>query len=70
MAKAAEAQPLTASFASAPEAHDGESGFQVQIAFSDDVEITPEDMRDHALLVSGGTVTGAAMVKGRKDLWS
>ena len=69
VAKAAEAQPLTASFASAPERHDGESGFQVQIAFSEDVEITPEDMRDHALLVSGGTVTDAAMVKGRKDLW-
>ena len=69
VAKAAEAQPLTASLASAPEAHDGESGFQVQIAFSEDVEITPEDMRDHALLVTGGTVTDAAMVKGRKDLW-
>ena len=26
-------------------------------------------MRDHALLVSGGTVTGAAMVKDRSDLW-
>ena len=69
VAKAVKAQPLTVSLASAPEAHDGESGFQVQIAFSEDVEITPEDMRDHALLVSGGTVTDAAMVKGRKDLW-
>ena len=68
-ANAVEAEPLTASFASAPEAHDGESGFQVRIAFSDDVEITPEDMRDHALLVSGGTVTDAAGVDGRKDLW-
>ena len=26
-------------------------------------------MRDHALLVSGGTVTDAARVKGRSDLW-
>ncbi len=69
MANAVAAQPLTASFASAPEAHDGESGFQVRIAFSEDVEITPEDMRDHALLVSGGTVTGAAGVDGRQDLW-
>ena len=69
VAKTVEAQPLTVSLASAPEAHDGESGFQVQIAFSEDVEITPEDMRDHALVVSGGTVTDAAMVKGRKDLW-
>ena len=68
VAKAVEAQ-LTVSLESAPEAHDGESGFQVQIAFSEDVEITPEDMRDHALVVTGGTVTDAAMVKGRKDLW-
>ncbi len=69
MANAVAAQPLTASFESAPEAHDGESGFQVRIAFSEDVEITPEDMRDHALLVSGGTVTGAEGVDGRQDLW-
>ena len=66
---ATEADPLTASFASVPEEHDGSSGFNVQIAFSEDVEITPEDMRDHALLVSGGTVTDAAGVDGRKDLW-
>ena len=67
--KATEGEPLTASFALAPEAHDGENGFKLRIAFSDDVEITPEDMRDHALLVSGGTVTDAASVKGRSDLW-
>ena len=67
--RATEAEPLTASFTLAPEAHDGENGFKLRIAFSDAVEITPEDMRDHALLVSGGTVTGAAGVKGRSDLW-
>ena len=67
--RATEADPLTAHFALAPEAHDGENGFKLRIAFSDAVEITPEDMRDHALLVSGGTVTGAATVKGRSDLW-
>ena len=67
--KATEADPLTASFALAPEAHDGENGFKLWTAFSDDVEITPEDMRDHALLVSGGTVTDAARMKGRSDLW-
>ena len=67
--RATEADPLTASFTLAPEAHDGENGFKLRIDFSDDVEITPEDMRDHALLVSGGTVTGAARVKDRSDLW-
>ena len=30
---------------------------------------TPEDMRDHALTVTGGTVTNARRVDGRKDLW-
>ena len=67
--RATEADPLTASFVLAPQAHDGENGFKLRIAFSDAVEITPEDMRDHALLVSGATVTDAARVKGRSDLW-
>ena len=69
VSQATEADPLTASFASAPETHDGENGFTFQIAFSEDVEITPEDMRDHALLVTGGTVTDAQRVNDRKDLW-
>ena len=47
--RATEAAPLTAHFASAPEAHDGQRAFNVQIAFSDDLEITPEEMRDHGL---------------------
>ena len=61
--------PLTASFESVPQAHDGASAFTVRLAFTEEVETTPEDMRDHALTVSGGTVTAAAMVDGRKDLW-
>ena len=69
VSQATEADPLTASFASAPETHDGENGFTFRIAFSEDVEITPEDMRDHALLVTGGTVTDTQRVDDRKDLW-
>ena len=69
VSQATETDPLTASFALVPEFHDGESGFTFRIAFSEDVEITPEDMRDHALLVSGGTVTDAQRVDDRKDLW-
>ena len=41
----------------------------MQIAFSDDLEITPEEMRDHALEVSGGRLTDAAPVDDRQDLW-
>ena len=43
--------PLTASFTLAPEAHDGENGFKLRIAFSDDVEITP---RGHARSCAAG----------------
>ena len=61
--------PLTASFESVPQAHDGASAFTVRLAFTEDVETTPEDMRDHALTVTGATVTAAARVDDRKDLW-
>ena len=33
------------------------------------MDITPNDMRDHALTVSGATVTNASRVDGRSDLW-
>ena len=68
-APATAAEPLTATLEDTPTNHDGSSAFTFRIAFSADVEITPEDMRDHALVVSGGTVTAAAQVDGRKDLW-
>ena len=69
MSNATEADPLTATLEDIPASHDGSSAFTFRITFSADVEITPEDMRDHALLVSGGTVTDAAGVDDRKDLW-
>ena len=61
--------PLTAEFENVPQSHDGASAFTLRIAFSDDVDITPADFRDHALTVSGGTVTQAARVDARDDLW-
>ena len=63
------AEPLTVTLEDIPTNHDGSSAFTFRIAFSADVEITPEDMRDHALMLSGGTVTNAARVDDRKDLW-
>ena len=65
----AAAPALTASFESVPQAHDGASAFTVRLAFTEEVETTPEDMRDHALTVTGATVTAAARVDDRKDLW-
>ena len=68
-APATAAEPLTATLEDIPTNHDGSSAFTFRIAFSAAVEITPEAMRDHALVVSGGTVTNAARVDDRKDLW-
>ena len=61
---------LTASFDSLPAAHDGQTAFSFRIQFSEDIDATVDGMRDHALNVSGGTVTGAARVNKRNDLWS
>ena len=63
------AQPLAARFETPPVSHDGETPFTLRIAFSEAVTIEPAAMRDHALLVSDGTVTGAARVDGQSDLW-
>ena len=64
-----EAAPFTAEFQGLPPAHDGESPFAFRIAFSEDAAIGYEDMRDHALEVTGATVTGARRVDGQSDLW-
>ena len=61
---------LTASFDGLPASHDGETAFSFRIQFSEDIDATVDGMRDHALNVTGGTVTGAARVKKRDDLWS
>ena len=60
--------PLTAQPVDLPAKHDG-STFTFRLLFSEDVDIEPEEMRDHALEVTGGTVTNAARVDGRSDLW-
>ena len=64
------AEPLTAEFEGLPSEHDGETAFRFRIAFSEDVAVSASAMRDHALTVSGGRVTGAARVNGRADRWS
>ena len=64
-----EATPLTATFEAIPSNHDGSSAFTFRVAFSAEVKINRQKMRDHALTVTGGTVTDARRVDGRKDLW-
>ena len=66
---ATEADPLTATLQDIPANHDGSTAFTFRIAFSAEVTISRQNMRDHALTVSGGTVTDARRVDSRKDLW-
>ena len=64
------ADPLTASFDGLPQSHDGQSAFSFQIEFSEDIDAEAAEMRDHALTVTGGSVTGAARVDSRADRWT
>ena len=62
--------PLTATLGDErPESHNGTDAVSFQLQFSDAISTTVEDMRDHALSVNGGTVTGARQVDGRANLW-
>ena len=61
--------PLTASIENLPASHDGSSPFTFRLSFTDEATIEPATMRDHALVVNHGTVTGASRVDGRKDRW-
>ena len=69
VSNAAEADTLTAALEDIPANHDGSSAFTFRIAFSEEVNISRRSMRDHALAVTGGTVSDARRVDGRKDLW-
>ena len=61
--------PLTASFEGMPEGHDGQSLFRFRVAFSEDIGIGFRSLRQDAFTVSGGRVTGARRVDGRRDLF-
>ena len=61
--------PLTGTVQNAPASHDGTNAFSVRLAFSEDIDIEPTKLRDDALKVSHATVSAAARVNGRDDLW-
>ena len=52
-------EPLTASFESRPDAHDGSIAFTLGLRFSEEIAISDVAMRDEVLQVSGGSVTDA-----------
>ena len=63
-------QALTGEFTNVPEAHIGAGAtFTLQLAFSEPVANTADDLKDHAIEVTGGTVQNVAAVPGRTDLW-
>ena len=52
-----------------PAAHDGDSAFSFRIAFSEGISISYTTVRDASFTVTGGDVTQANRVDGRRDLW-
>ena len=53
---------LTATFGSLPPSHDGETAFTLGLAFSEEVAVSAQMLRDAALRVTGGSVTGVRQV--------
>ena len=62
--------PLTADFESAPSTHDGQDPFTFELRFSEEFDLSFKTLRDHAFIVTGGTVTKARrLAKPRNIEW-
>ena len=59
---------LTARFKSAPETHDGEDEFHLELAFSEEVQLSYRKLEGGALNVSGGSVSGARRAERGSNL--
>ena len=66
---ATEAEPITAAFSNVPQSHDGSSAFTFRLTFSEDVDISAADLKDHALTVLNGTVTTARALNSGTAEW-
>ena len=53
-------QPLTASFENAPSTHDGSTAFTFDLRFSEELELSYRALENHAITVTGGSVTSAS----------
>ena len=64
-------EPLTASFTSVPDSHDGSTIFTFNLSFTEPVAVSFEVLRDQALSTSNGNgnVRKCHRVDGRNDLW-
>ena len=63
------ADPLTAAFSNMPQSHDGSTAFTFRLTFSEDVDISAADLKDHALTVLNGTVTTARALNSGTAEW-
>ena len=63
-------QPLYGGFDSStvPESHDGTAAFTFEIYFSEEPDLTSNNVRDHILTVTGGTVMGASQTTAGKNI--
>ena len=61
-------ETLEASFENMPASHDG-SRFSFNLAFTADVGISTQHMRDWAFKMRNGSITRAQRVDGRRDYW-
>ena len=64
-----EADPLTAAFSNVPDSHDGSTAFTFRLTFSEDVDISAADLKDHALTVTNGAVTTALALNSGTAEW-
>ena len=63
--------PLTASFATKPSTHDGQTAFTFELLFSEAVKLSQVILRDHAFTVTDGTVTRAKrLIQGSNIGWT
>ncbi len=61
--------PLTASFASLPDAHTGSGTVQLRIQFSEPIGTSYQTLQDSSFAVTNGKVRSAERVNRRDDLW-
>ena len=69
-AASAQTTALTAEFTNAPPGHIGAGTFTLQLLFSEPVANSADDLKDHAISVTGGSVQHVAAANGRTDLWN
>ena len=63
-----EGAPVTATFASVPRSHDGETNIEMELHFSEAVRVSKRTLNEVALRVSGGTVMSSTRLTAFSNL--